>query len=129
MDPADQSQVFPFPLPNPLPRYGTDQHHQWSQWRRTGSLSGNRRTPCQLELSSSCQLSGYTRDSNGTLSSICIRNLDSGEQQEVGDHEPGKLKSLIVAPPLSVESKLHLTHLSGSGDERSGDRSICFNLS
>ena len=110
-----------------LPRYGTDQHHQWSQWRKTGEQYSNPRI-CQLELRSSCHLSGYTSYWYGTLYSICIRNLENGEVQEVGWHEPESGHSLIVAPPLSVESKLHLTHLSG--DQRNmGDWSICFNLS
>ena len=128
-----RARCFPSPFPILLPRYGTDQHHQWSQWRQTGYQRDNP-TIHQLELSSSYQLSGYTRDSSGLLYSICIRNLDNGEQQEVGNHEPQGDRSLIVAPPLSVESMLHLTHLSGG--ERRGGRGgqqleplVCFNLS
>ena len=130
--PADQSQVFPFPLPNPPPRYGTDQHHQWSPWRTTGEQSGRRyskpRIPRQLELSSSHQLSGYYSNSSAEIRSICIRNLDTGEQQEVGDHKTDNVNaSLIVAPPFSVESILHLSHLYGN--EKSNNWSICFNYS
>ena len=111
LDPADQSQVFPFPLPNPPPRYGTDQHHQWSPWRATGRQPRNPRIR-QLELSSSHQLSGYSDNRDGLLHSICIRNLDTGEQQEMGKHKPKEDCSLIVAPPFSVESKI--SHLSGN---------------
>ena len=109
-----------------LPRYGTDQHHQWSQWRKTGNQDKNRRLH-QLKLSSSYQLSGYSHDWQGKLYSICIRNLDNGEVQEVGGHKPHPVQSLIVSPPLSVESKLHLTHLCGV--EADDNWSICFNLS
>ena len=123
LDPADQSQVFPFPLPNPPPRYGTDQHHQWSPWRATGSQYSNPRIR-QLELSSSHQLSGYYQDSSGCLLSICIRNLDTGEQQVVGSHNPRETRSLIVAPPFSVESKI--SHLSGN--EARSDRRTCFHF-
>ena len=128
MDPADQSQVFPFPLPNPPPRYGTDQHHQWSPWRATGNQYDNPRTPRQLELSSSHQLSGYYSNSDGLLVSICIRNLDTGEQQEVGWHKPHNIRSLIVAPPFFVESMIGISHLSGVflGNF---DQSIYFNFS
>ena len=116
--PADQSQVFPFPLLNPPPRYGTDQHHQWSPWRETGLQCPNPRIH-QLELSSSHQISGYCSDSDGALVSICIRNLDTGEQQEVGSHKSYSNNSLIVAPP--------------SGDEQNEypDRclQVCFNIS
>ena len=124
VDPADQSQVFPFPLPNPPPRYGTDQHHQWSPWRATGPQYPNPRTPRQLELSSSHQLSGYCGNSTGALLSLCIRNLDTGEQQEVGNHKPHEKKSLIVAPPFSVESKI--SHLSGN--EARDNWRICFHF-
>lgn len=124
MYPADQSQVFPFPLPNPPPRYGTDQHHQWSPWRATGPQDNNPRTPRQLELSSSHQLSGYYINSNGWLLSLCIRNLDTGEQQEMGGHKPDEYCSLIVAPPFSVESKI--SHLSGN--EAAEDWRICFHF-
>ena len=122
--PADQSQVFPFPLPNPPPRYGTDQHHQWSPWRRTGRQLRNSRTPRQLELSSSHQLSGYHYNSDGTLLSICIRNLDTGEQQEFGKHKSYEDRSLIVAPPFSVESKI--SHLSG--DDNAAYYRLCFHF-
>ena len=59
------------------------------------------------------------------LFSICIRNLDTGEQQEVGSHKPNDRYSLIVAPPFSVESMI--SHLSGN--EAESDWSICFNFS
>ena len=124
MDPADQSQVFPFPLPNPPPRYGTDQHHQWSPWRATGDQRDNPRTPRQLELSSSHQLSGYHGNPTGELYSICIRNLDTGEQQVVGKHKPREDRSLIVAPPFSVESMI--SHLSGNEEE--DNWRICFHF-
>ena len=79
LDPADQSQVFP--LPNPPPKHGTDQLHQWSPLRQTGYQSSDPRIPRQLELSSSStHLEGYTDIYNGWLHSILIRNLDNGER-------------------------------------------------
>ena len=80
----------------------------------------------QLELSSSHQLSGYYQDSSGCLLSICIRNLDTGEQQEVGSHKPHDDRSLIVAPPFFVESDLSFSHLSG--DTKRNSWKICFNF-
>ena len=126
MDPADQSQVCPFPLPNPPPRYGTDQHHQWSPWRETGKQYPNPRIQ-QLELNSSHQLSGFFYNRTGELKSIYMRNLDNEERQEIGMHKPSKDWSLIVAPSFSVESILRLSHLSR--DEKCGNYSICFNIS
>ena len=125
-----RARLFPFSLPNPPPRYGTDQHHQWSPWRRTGNQATNQSPNLrihQLEFSSNHQLSGYSSDSNGILYSICQTNLDNGEQQLLGLHEPKDYKSLIVAPSFSVQPMLRLSHLSGN--EQSRNYSICFNLS
>ena len=118
--------MIPSP-PQSSPRYGTDQHHKWSEWRRTGGNYVDPKIPRKLQLSSSSHLSGYSDDRSGELRSICIRNLDNGEQQVVGSHSGNALKSLIVAPQFSIESMLHLTHLSG--DEEYNDFSICFHLS
>ena len=77
-------------------------------------------------MSSSHQLSGYYDKDDGTLLSICIRNLDTGEQQEFGKHKPYKDDtSLIVAPQFSVQSSLRLSHLSGNEDSYR----VCFNIS
>ena len=128
-----RARCFPSPSPIPPPRYGTDQHHQWSPWRETGEKFHSPknwqkipRIPPQLELSSSSFLSGYCENADGTLCSISITNLDNKDRQVVGNHEPDNDRSLIVAPPISVESILHLSHLSG--DEKENNWSICFNL-
>ena len=71
-------------------------------------------------------MSGRSDDHTGTFRSISIRNLDNGERQEVGKHEPSDSYSLIVAPPLTVESMLHLSHLSG--DEKEYNWSISFHF-
>ena len=121
-----RARCFPSPSSIPPPRYGTDQHHQWSPWRQIGRQYRNPRLPRQLELSSSSHLSGYCYNDTGRLLSISMRNLDNGDRQVVGSHEPRYDRSLIVAPPISVESMLHLSHLSG--DEEKDNWSICFNL-
>ena len=84
------------------------------------------RTPRQLELSSSHQLSGYYYNRNGELESICIKNLDTGEQQKFGLHWPDNDRILIVAPPFSVQSSLRLSHLSGNEDHYNW--TVCFHI-
>ena len=122
-----RARCFPSPSPILPPRYGTDQHHQWSPWRETGKQESRPRFQ-QLELNSGHQLSGYHRYSSGELRSICVRNLDTGEQQALGDHTfINDFNSLIVGPPIAVESIIRLSHLSG--DEESYNWSICFNFS
>ena len=120
-----RARCFPSPSSIPPPRYGTDQHHQWSQWRATAAQYPNPKTH-QLELSRSSHMSGRSDDHTGTFRSISIRNFDNGERQEVGKHEPSDSYSLIVAPPLTVESMLQLSHLSG--DEKELNWSISFHF-
>ena len=60
-----RARCFPSSSPILPPRYGTDQHHQWSPWRQTGTQYRNPRLPRQLELSSSSHLSGYSDNNDG----------------------------------------------------------------
>ena len=122
MDPASPSQVFPSPVPNHLPRYGSD---HWAPWRETGTQMDNPRPPRQLVLPTRCRLAGYFDKDDGKLRSLSVKNLDNDKEQIVNEQKP-EYNRLLTSSPLFVDPTSDLCHLSG--DEELDKMNLTFNF-